>query len=91
MRKTQTVKLNPQNFKDPILTRINRIEGQVIGIKRMYETGRACVDIVQQVQAARAALGGLAHFLLSDEAKRCADAGDIKELDKILNKTFKAV
>ncbi len=77
--------------KDPITARINRIEGQVQGIKKMYEQERACVDIVQQVQAARAALGKLATILLTDEAKRCADAGDLKELEKIVNKTFKTI
>ena len=77
--------------KDPIMARINRIEGQVQGIKKMYDQERACVDIVQQVQAARAALGKLATILLTDEAKRCVDAGDLKELEKIVNKTFKTI
>lgn len=77
--------------KDPILVRINKVEGQLQGIKRMYEAKRACVEIVQQVQAARAALGKLATVLLSDEAKRCAGAGDLKELEKIVNKTFKTI
>ena len=77
--------------KDPALHRINRIEGQIAGIKKMYQSRRACVEIVQQVQAARAALGKLASTLLSDEAKRCADAGDLKELEKIVNKTFKTI
>lgn len=77
--------------QDPIFHRINRIEGQIVGIKRMYQAGRACVDIVQQVQAVRAALGKLASILLTDEAKRCADQGDFKELEKIFDKTFKAI
>ena len=57
----------------------------------MYEKKRGCVEIVQQVQAARAALGKLASVLLSDEAKRCAEAGDVKQLEKIVNKTFKTI
>ncbi len=77
--------------KDPVVTRINRIEGQIQGIKRMYEARRACTEIVQQVQAARAALGKLAGVLLSDEARRCVDAGDLKELEKIVTKTFKTI
>ena len=77
--------------KDPVLHRINRIEGQVQGIKRMYKSGRACEDIVQQVQAARAALGKLASTLLSTEAKRCVDAGDLKKLERIVDRTFKTV
>jgi len=82
---------NSKRQKDPVISRINRIEGQVEGIKKMYKTRRACVEIVQQIQASRAALGKLASVLLSDEAKRCADAGDLKELEKIVNKTFKTI
>lgn len=77
--------------QDLILNRINRIEGQLDGIKRMYKARRACVEIIQQIQASRAALGKLATVLLSDEARRCADAGDLKELEKIVNKTFKTI
>ena len=77
--------------RDPVINRINRIEGQIEGIKKMYESGRACVDIVQQVQASRAALGKLATLLLSEEAERCIEIGDIKGLEKIVNKTFKTI
>lgn len=77
--------------KDPVQIRINRIEGQIEGIRKMYQARRACVDIVQQIQAARAALGKLTSTLLSDEAKKCAGEGDLKELEKIVNKTFKTI
>ena len=77
--------------KDSVLHRINRIEGQIQGVRKMYKLGRSCTDIVQQVQAARAALGKLAGILLTDEAKRCADAGDLKKLEKIVTKTFKII
>lgn len=77
--------------KDPVLARINRVEGQVAGVKRMYEGGRGCVEIVQQVQAARAALGKLAETLLTNEARRCADSGNIKELKRVVERSFKNV
>lgn len=77
--------------KDPVLHRINRIEGQIKGIRKMYESNRACTEVVQQVQAVRAALGKLASTLLTDEARRCADTGDMKELGKIVDRTFKSI
>lgn len=49
------------------------------------------MEIVQQIQAARAALGKLTSTLLSDEAKKCADEGDLKELRKVVEKTFKTI
>ncbi len=82
---------NSKLKKDPVLARINRIEGQIAGVKRMYQANRTCTEIVQQVQASRAALGKLASTLLSNEAKRCAEEGNVKELEKIVNKTFKTL
>lgn len=78
-------------MQDPIVSRIKRIEGQVAGVGRMYQAGRDCIEVVQQVQAARAALGRLATVLLLDEAEQCVKKGDMKELEKIVKKTFKAV
>jgi DNA-binding FrmR family transcriptional regulator len=39
-----------------ILNRLNRIEGQVRGIRQMITDDRYCIDILHQVQAVRAAL-----------------------------------
>jgi len=76
---------------DPIISRINRIEGQIAGIKKMYESGRSCSDIVQQTQAVRAALGKFAGTILTNEAKRCSEEGKIKELKEVVDQTFKTI
>ncbi len=39
-----------------VLPRLRRIEGQIRGIGRMVESGRYCIDIIQQLTAARRAL-----------------------------------
>lgn len=39
-----------------IVTRLNRVEGQVRGIRRMVQERRRCVEIMQQLSAAEAAL-----------------------------------
>ena len=76
--------------KDPIVSRINRAQGQVKAVKRMYESGKSdCVSMVQQIQAARSALAKVAEMLLADEANRCAEKGDIKKLRQVVNRTFK--
>ena len=41
---------------DTLLPRLRRIEGQIRGITRMVEGRRYCVDIIQQLTAARKAL-----------------------------------
>jgi DNA-binding FrmR family transcriptional regulator len=47
-----------------LVRRLNRIEGQVRGIRRMIEEPRPCIEVLQQLAAAEAALNriGLAVF-----------------------------
>lgn len=56
------------------LARIRRVEGQVRGIAQMIEQGRYCVDILTQLQAARAALAGIERAVLEDHANACVAA-----------------
>ena len=39
--------------------RVNRVVGQVAGVQRMVDEGRYCVDILNQIAAARSALDAL--------------------------------
>ena len=47
-----------------LMTRLNRIEGQVRGIKAMVEDERYCVDILTQVSAVQAAPVSYTHLTL---------------------------
>src|SRR5690606_18821990 len=49
---------------DKTLKALNRVAGQVRGITRMVEEDRYCIDIVTQVEAARAALARIESDLL---------------------------
>jgi DNA-binding FrmR family transcriptional regulator len=53
------------------LTALKRIEGQVRGVGKMIEDGRYCIDIVTQVEAARAALGKVEADLLRQHLSHC--------------------
>ena len=78
--------------KDPIEVRLNKIKGQVEGIKEMYKEDPCdSVSIVDQLLAARAALEKVAVIILSQEAERCAEEGETKKLEEIVNKTFKSI
>lgn len=74
---------------DGVESRLNRIEGQIKAIKRMYGECKECGDIVQQIQAARAALAQVSGIILTNEAVKCVEKGDTKEFEKVLRKTFK--
>ena len=54
-----------------LINRLNRIEGQVRGIKGMVEKDAYCIDILVQVAAANAALNGFSKELLGDHIRTC--------------------
>ena len=60
-----------------LIHRLNRIEGQIRGIKNMVENDAYCTDIITQVAAANAALNAFNKELLSTHIKACV-ADDIK-------------
>ena len=61
---------------DPkLLSRLSRIEGQVRGIVRMLEQDRYCIDILDQIQAIKAALRKVEDEVLKNHSAHCvADA-----------------
>ena len=84
-----------KEYKD-LLNRLNRIEGQIRGIKGMVERDAYCPDILIQVAAANAALNSFNKVLLANHIKTCVTT-DIKdgkeetvdELVKVLQKLMK--
>lgn len=62
--------MNDHSRKD-LKTRINRVAGQVAGIQRMIDDDKYCVDILNQIAAARSALDALGIKLLSGHLESC--------------------
>ena len=86
-------------YKD-LIHRLNRIEGQVRGIKKMVENNAYCPDILVQSAAVSAAMSSFNRELLSDHIRTCVvrdiQSGDadtvnesITELLKILQRLMK--
>ena len=67
--------------KPQLLNRLNRIAGQVRGVARMVDEERYCVDVLTQVQAARAALARVETEVLKDHLGHCIE-GAIVSGDK---------
>ena len=59
--------------KADLLARLNRIEGQVRGITRMIEDGRYCIDVLTQINAARAALAKVESEMLKTHLNHCIE------------------
>ena len=66
--------LDPQQ-QQAIVTRLNRIEGQVRGIRRMVQEPRLCVEILQQLAAAEAALNRISLSVFRFHVERCVPEG----------------
>jgi DNA-binding FrmR family transcriptional regulator len=59
--------------KPQLLARLNRIEGQVRGVSRMIEEGRYCIDVLTQINAARAALAKVESEMLKEHLNHCIE------------------
>src|SRR5574344_968710 len=67
--------------KKALITRLNRIEGQIRGISKMVENDEYCIDVLTQVSAAQAALTALARVMLDSHIHHCVVKG-VKEGDE---------
>jgi DNA-binding FrmR family transcriptional regulator len=65
--------------RKPLLQRLNRIEGQVRGLRSMVEQDRHCLDEVQQVNAITAAIREVAIEIISQHLKAGLDFAAINQ------------
>ena len=70
----------------PLLGRINKISGQVLGVGRMIEENRECPEILHTISAIHSALRSLEAKLLEDHVRHCVSdaASDPDRLDQRL-------
>ena len=61
-----------------LVSRLNRIEGQVRGVRNMLEDDRYCIDILTQVSAIQSALNAFNKELLGQHIKGCV-VDDIRD------------
>ena len=51
--------------------RLARAEGHVAGVRRMWEEGRGCAEVLTQIAAVRAALDKAARIILESHMETC--------------------
>ena len=61
----------PSGVNQEALGRMKSVEGQVRGITRMIEEERYCIDIVDQIASARAALAKVSEQILRRHIETC--------------------
>ena len=67
---------SPEEYKK-LIHRLNRIEGQIRGIRGMVESGAYCPDILVQAAAVNAAVNAFGKELLANHIRTCV-ADDIR-------------
>ncbi|HKT17287.1 MAG TPA: metal-sensitive transcriptional regulator [Stellaceae bacterium] len=69
--------------KQSATTRLSRIEGQIRGIARMIADDRYCIDVLNQIEAVKAALKKVQDEILRDHIGSCVEhaivSGDRKD------------
>jgi len=77
-----------QKLKSNLIARLNRIEGQIRGVKGMIEKDAYCDDILNQVAAAQAALNSIAKLILENHIHGCVvekiKKGDENIVDELI-------
>lgn len=69
----------PDEYRNDILNRLKRIEGQVKGVQRMIEEDKYCVDILTQIAAVRAAVNKVGGMILEKHSKTCVQNAVLSE------------
>ncbi|CAG7649741.1 Copper-sensing transcriptional repressor CsoR [Paenibacillus solanacearum] len=75
-------------MKSNLVSRLNRIEGQIRGVKGMIEKDTYCDDVLNQIAAIQSALNSVGKLLLEGHMKSCVidriQSGDREVIDELL-------
>ena len=79
-----------------IKNRLSRIEGQIRGIKNMLDEDAYCLDVINQVSAARSALDSLNREILAKHITTCLvrdikndDSSSLEEINTLIRQVLK--
>ncbi|MBQ9064379.1 MAG: metal-sensing transcriptional repressor [Blautia sp.] len=84
----ERTRVRSEEEKKALISRLNRIEGQVRGIKGMIEKDSYCIDIITQASAAGSALASFSRELLITHIRSCVAedvrSGNDDKLDELI-------
>jgi len=84
----EKITVREEKLKSNLITRLNRAEGQVRGIKSMIEKDAYCNDVLIQISAAQAALDSVSKLVLENHIRGCLVkkilAGENEIIDELI-------
>lgn len=85
----QRTKSRSDKQKAALVTRLNKVEGQVRGVKGMIEKDAYCDDILNQISAIQSAMKSISKLILEGHMNSCVidriKAGDDEVVDELLS------
>lgn len=83
----KTKERTPDQYKS-LINRLNRIEGQIRGIRKMVEQDAYCTDVLMQTSAVNAAIGAFNRELLAQHIRTCVvedvKKGEMQTVDELV-------
>lgn len=81
-----------QHASHPAITkRLKRAEGHLRAIIAMFEQGKGCLDLAQQLHAVESAVSNAKHEMIHDHIEHCLDAPGSTLKGKAALKELKAI
>jgi DNA-binding FrmR family transcriptional regulator len=79
-------------YQREIATRLRKVSGQLGGVHAMYENGRYCLDVLDQLSAVRAATDAVALLIVEDHIRGCVrDAINGDDPDEKVDELFTVI
>jgi DNA-binding FrmR family transcriptional regulator len=69
-------------------SRINRIIGQLNGIKKMVDENRYCGDVLTQIASVESAIQSVGYLILEDHMESCVKEKIVSGDEKIIGETI---
>jgi len=89
--KSEKKKIRSEGEYKSLINRLNRIEGQVRGVRGMIENDAYCVDVLTQVAAIGSALRSFSSELLENHIKSCVVSDIKKGNDEVVDELIKTL
>jgi DNA-binding FrmR family transcriptional regulator len=85
----------PQERKEDINKRLNYVQGQINGIKKMVDDERACIEILTQISSTYEATRKVGHIMIRNYMENCVTDGirsdDPETVDRMYDEVMKVI